>query len=208
MPKIYTDIEQGTPEWFELRKGTISGSRLSKVVVKRGNKRKIEFYEILAEKLGTPAEKDGLSSSRERGHEFEDEARQAFMEKTGKKVEQVGFIVSDDNPNFGLSPDGIIYEGEKITEAIEIKNLGSSRHLQAYFEQDLGEHQAQAFWYFSVLPDLKKLTMVYYDNRIRCLPYHTIELIREEHEEKIEWHREYAENTMKEVDELVKQLTF
>jgi len=201
------NIEQNTEEWLELRRGKITGSKLKGIIVKRGTTRKIGFYEILAEKMGIPA--DG-ENPLDRGHRLEDEAIEQFVEKTGKKVEKVGFCVSDDNEDIALSPDGLIKdEADKYTEAVEIKCLASAKHLKSYFDQEIpSEYDEQVNQYFIVNDDLKVLHFVMYDPRVTAMPYFSIEIKREDIEEKIIAYKEYQIKTLAEINDCILKLTF
>ena len=64
-------------EWFEARKGKVTGSRLKDLVVKRGNDEKIAFYEIIAERIAeTPDDENPM----ERGTRLEEDALLVFAE--------------------------------------------------------------------------------------------------------------------------------
>ena len=64
------DVEQGTQEWLDYRKGKISGTMISALYSKRGN-RKIGFYELIAERLAIDPDDENRM---DRGLRLEDEA--------------------------------------------------------------------------------------------------------------------------------------
>ncbi len=202
------DIKQRTDEWGDFRKGKITGTKLKDIVVKRGTGKKIGFYELLADRLATS---DGYEEETpmDRGVALENEALEKFAEKTGKKIEQVGFCVSDENENIALSPDGLIKNKGKYTEAVEIKCLATARHLEAHFEQKIQpEYEMQILQYFIVNDDLEKLYFVYYDPRVQALPLHHIEVNRQDIEDQIQMYKDYQVQTLKEIDELAIKLAF
>jgi len=200
------NIDQNTPEWLDVRRGKITGSKLKQIVVKRGNKRKLGFYELLADRLAIEEEPE---NPMERGSRLEDDAIAKFTEHTGLKVDRVGFCVSGDNPNIAVSPDGMVKVGKKYKYGVEIKCLSASRHLQAYFEKEIPiEYEEQAMQYFIVNPDQEKLYFVFYDPRVTAKPIHWLEIEREDVEDKIEFYKEYQEKVLKEVDELLVELAF
>lgn len=95
---------------------------------------KTEFYRILAErnirkdifeddnKFLEYLERVSVSSkAMEFGKFTEAEARAFYELNTGAKVEECGFIISDDEQIWGDSPDGLIYNGAFIDGCIEIK---------------------------------------------------------------------------------------
>lgn len=200
------NLEQNTDEWLEARKGKITGSKLKDIVVKRGTGKKLGFYELLADRLSIEADEEDVM---ERGHRLENEALEAFSSLTGHKVEQVGMCISDENPNIALSPDGLIKKGKKYTEAVEVKCLSASRHLQAYFEKKIpDEYEFQKLQYFIVNTDLERLHFCFYDPRVTAKPFFIIEVTRKEVEEDIEIYLEYQKSILKEVDELLVELAF
>ena len=56
----------------------------------------------------------------DRGNELGDEAVREYEAKTGKSVSKIGIVLSDDL-SCAISPDGAIYEDNKIVDAVEIK---------------------------------------------------------------------------------------
>ncbi len=204
--QIIKDIDQNTEQWLDLRKGLITGSKLKDIVVKRGTKKKIGFYELIADRLATVEEDE---DPRERGHRLEDIAVKEFEALTKKKVEQVGFCISDENKNIAISPDGLIKNGKEYTEAIEVKCLNSAKHLQAYFEKEIpSEYQEQAMQYFIVNEKLETLYFVMYDPRITVKPIHWIEIKREDVEDEIKFLEDYQTQVLNEVEELLTKLSF
>jgi len=198
--------DQNSEEWFDQRKGLITGSKLKGIVVKRGTSKKIGYYELLAEKLATP---EAYEDPMERGSRLEDEAIKLFSDTTGKEVEKVGLCISDSNPGIALSPDGLIDVKGRYLEAIEVKCLSSARHLQAHFEQEVpSDYKEQVMQYFIVNEDLETLYFVFYDPRITALPMVVIKVERKDIEDDIEYYREYQENTLKEIDSQLEALMF
>ena len=201
------NVEQRTDEWFSLRQGKITGSKLNDIITRRGSKRKLGFYELMAERLGLQEVSE--ETAMDRGSRLEAEARALFEAETSKKVEEVGFCISENNPNIALSPDGLILNDGKYTEAVEIKCLSSSRHLQMYFERELDNaYEAQAMQYFIVNPDLDKLYFVFFDPRITVKPMFIHEINRVEVETQIEFYRDYQEQTLDEINKLIEELAF
>lgn len=188
--------------WFEARRGKITGTRLKDIIVKRGNGKKIGFYEIIAERLAMPADEE---SPLDRGVRLEEEAIARFAKKTGKKVDTSLVIWQrDDNENITVSPDGFI--GEK--EAVEAKCLASAKHIEAYLTGSLGEHEFQAIQYFIVNDKLKTLHFVFYDPRIPAKDFFVIEIKREDIEDKIKEYLEYQVRELAEIEEIITKLTF
>lgn len=198
--------DQNSEAWFDDRLGKITGSKFKDILVKRGNNKKIGFYQLIADKLATT---DGYTDAMERGHELEPEALKVFSEKTGKEIEQVGLCVADFNDDIALSPDGLIKVNGKYLEAVEVKCLSSARHLQAHFEQEVpDEYYEQLVQYFIVNEDLERLYFVFFDPRISALPIHWITIERKDVEDDVKKYREYQEEVIKEANELLSSLMF
>lgn len=197
-------LEQNTDEWLEWRKGKITGSRLKNLIVKRGDGKKIGFYELLAERLSTDNSK--VEDPMQRGHDLEQEAIEQFEELTGMKVNpDCGVWVSDEDEYIALSPDGEINE----EEAVEVKCLASARHLQALIEQKIpSDYEEQVVQYFIVNEKLLALHCIFYDPRIACKPLHYITVNRVDIEDKIQSYAAYQRATLKEIDDIITELTF
>lgn len=216
--------------WMQAREGKITGSRLGGVVTLRGTNKKIGYYELIAERLGVPA--DG-ENPMDRGTRLEKDAIARFEEETGKKVD--GSLIMwarAENEAIAISPDGVIVaESKKYaeTEACEVKCLSSARHIEAFLEQKVpDEYYFQCLQYFIVNDRLKKLNFICFDPRFAMfkdpndksakLDYFVIELTRADfmEEEKkgeppvdqIKKYREYQEKMLIEVDQIVARLSF
>jgi putative phage-type endonuclease len=158
-------------EWLAARRGKITGSRLKDIVVKRGTGRKIGFYELIAERLGVPADDE---NPMDRGTRLEAEAVERFVKETGKKVDTSLVIwTRDDNESIAVSPDGFV--GKK--EAVEAKCLASARHIEAFPTQKVpSDYEMQVIQYFIVNDKLETLYMVFFDPRILVKDYFVIEV--------------------------------
>lgn len=106
------NCEQGTDEWFELRRiptasnfGTVKAKGTGG---KESKTRRKYMAQLVAERItGKPGPGWGSNAHTERGHELEPEARNLYAFQTGNEVELIGFIR---NGNKGVSPDGVIGE--------------------------------------------------------------------------------------------------
>lgn len=199
------NLEQGSQEWFDFRKGKVSGTMLGDLYSKRGG-RKLGFYELIAERLSLDPDDENRM---DRGIRLEDEAAQLFAEKTGKKVEIAGVCVHDDYPSIINSPDRLIKNGGKYTEAVEIKCLSPARHLQAVIENKVpDEYEAQKLQYFIVNPDLKTLYFVFYDPRIPTVPLHIVTVNRDELGDLPERYLKFQLEQLEEINSIIERLAF
>ena len=104
--EIIRDIEQGSPEWFSIRLGSIGGSSISKAVAGgKGDTRRKLMYDLAGEIL-TGVQADSYSFRHaDRGKEFEPEARDLYAFERGVEVEQVALVKA--GPHKHYSPDGL-----------------------------------------------------------------------------------------------------
>lgn len=116
---------QGTPEWFEARRGKITASRIGDVLAKAGTARRENYKaELICERLGGRGRESFTTQAMERGIELEPVARSVYEAEKGVFVNEEGFRF-DETHFFGASPDGLIgFEG-----LLEIKCPNSSTHL-------------------------------------------------------------------------------
>ena len=122
-------IEQGTPEWHQLRLGKVTASRVSDVMakIKTGESASRKNYraELVVQRLtGLPSE-SFTNAAVEWGTATEPMARIAYEIAKEVLVEQVGFIEHPTIAMFGCSPDGLVHDG-----MIEIKCPNSATHIE------------------------------------------------------------------------------
>jgi putative phage-type endonuclease len=134
---IIHEIEQNSPEWFELRAGIPTASAFSKLVTSTGAPSKqIEAYALLlaAEKFtGGEVESWEGNYHTQRGHELEPQAREAYSFISDDDVQDVGFI-TDDQKLYGCSPDGLVGDHG----ILEIKCLKAENHIKTLMKKDRG----------------------------------------------------------------------
>lgn len=166
--RIYRDIKQGTEEWLELRAWVITGTKL-KSVVWSATVQKTIMYELIWEEF-TPLEENISNKAMDRGNELEPIAKAKYEELTGNKVEEVGFIKTEDH--IWLSPDGIIATDFKENKewshiywkAVEIKCPMWKNFSKYVLENKIpAEYKWQVVQYFVVMQDLEELDFVIYN---------------------------------------------
>ncbi len=128
---LIKDIEQGTPEWHDMRLCIPTASNFKKIVTSTG-KRSTQRAKYLFQKAGEiitgESEETYKNSYMELGNEREDEARQTYSFITGLDVEQVAFCYYDDDKEFGASPDGLIgedggFENKNAIPSVQLERL-------------------------------------------------------------------------------------
>ena len=121
---------QGSPEWFESRRGFVGASSINDVmaVTKSGGEaatRRNLRARIIAERLTGVCAESFSSSAMQWGIDNEPIARAMFETRNGVDVEQTGFILHPSIKMTGASPDGLI--GDK--GLIEIKCPNTATHI-------------------------------------------------------------------------------
>ena len=107
----WLDMEQNSPDWFNIRLGLFTSSQIFNLFVKgRGDtiSKSAETY-ITQKAIETiyPLEVEGFSSkAMQWGTEHEDNARSVYEVLTGNEVSNGGFYIFDENT--GSSPDGLV----------------------------------------------------------------------------------------------------
>jgi hypothetical protein len=111
MIEVFTDIEQNSQEWLQLRLGIPTASKFSAILAqgKDGSKdsktRRKYLLDLLGERLtGEPAHTFSNDHT-ERGHAVEPEARDLYEFITEHELTRVGFVRNGD---VGASPDSLI----------------------------------------------------------------------------------------------------
>lgn len=143
--KIYRDVQQRSVQWAKLHLGRPTASGLSQIMTtdfkpRKGDMWNSYLYKRLAENL-TDDLLPGFNGSwsTEQGTILEEEARPFFELTYKKKVEEVGFIIGDDE-RAGCSPDGLIGEDE----GLEIKCPFPQTHVEYLVKGELpSEYAAQ-----------------------------------------------------------------
>lgn len=132
------DCEQGSPEWFECRRGIPTASRFKDVLAKgQGLTRRKYLYTLAGEALTGEAAESFSNEHMERGHAMEDEARQQYAFQRDVDPERVGFMRRG---GVGCSPDSLI----GVDGLLEIKTKLPHLHLEALESDRLPpEHVAQ-----------------------------------------------------------------
>lgn len=106
--QIIKDIEQRSDEWFAVRLGKFTASD-ALTIANQGKGLETLALEKATEELSR--KKSGsnyMNEAIQHGIETEDEARDIYELESGNTVEQVCFVI--DNENVGCSPDGLIGE--------------------------------------------------------------------------------------------------
>ena len=126
---IILNCEQNSPEWIEARLGIPTASSFNKIVDSKGNpskQREKYLYECVGEVVSGEPKDSYTNGNMDRGHEREEEARNAYSLIYDVEVVQVGFVFFDEKREFGCSPDGLVGDDGLL----ELKDAAPHIHLE------------------------------------------------------------------------------
>ena len=123
-------IEQRTNEWYAIRLGKVTGSRVADVMAKTKSgysaSRQNYMAQLICERLtGNPTDFYQNEAMR-RGTEKEPEARNLYMLETFENVTEEGFVIHPEIADFGASPDGLV----STDGLLEIKCPNTWTHIE------------------------------------------------------------------------------
>jgi putative phage-type endonuclease len=125
-----SEIIQGSPEWFGVRCGKVTASRVADIIrrTKTGfsTSRANYMAELVAEKLtGTPAT-SFTNVAMQWGTDNEPNARAAYEFKTANEVALLGFAIHPTIRDSGASPDGLV----GADGLVEFKCPNTATHIE------------------------------------------------------------------------------
>lgn len=113
--KIYPEVEQGSDEWFELRRGILTASEMKLIItptlkIAANDKCRSHVNEIAAQRVTQYVEPHYVGDDMLRGHRDEVFAANLYSEKYAATA-SVGFITEDKwGFKIGYSPDRLVGE--------------------------------------------------------------------------------------------------
>ena len=137
-------IEQGTPEWFEQRRGKVTGSMITAVLAEKSQSeattRRNYRYQLALERITGVVLPNNLNTvEMQAGKDNEYIARGTYEGENGVMVEEVSFV---DHPTIewlGISPDGRVPGG-----LVEIKCPKPAIHMDYMLTEEIPyEYRAQ-----------------------------------------------------------------
>lgn len=130
--EIFTELEQGSPEWLAARCGIVTASVVGQLITPKTVKPAVNDYSrgltatLVAERITGHVEPIQVSQAMLRGQMDEPYARDSYSEHHAPATE-VGFMVRDFTLfKIGYSPDGLVGDDGLI----EIKSRAQKKHLQ------------------------------------------------------------------------------
>jgi putative phage-type endonuclease len=143
-------IIQGSPEWFAMRCGRVTASRVADVIAKTktgwGASRANYAAELIAERLTGCTAPGFTNAAMQWGTETEPLARLAYETRVGVTVEEIGFVDHPEIANSGASPDGLIGDDGML----EIKCPNTATHLDTLLSETVpAKYVTQMMWQMS-----------------------------------------------------------
>lgn len=138
--EIFTDLEQGSPEWFAVRAGIPTASKFATVMAKGEGKTRLDYMRRLAGEILTGEPQEQFSNAHtDRGNAMEDEARETYEFINDAEIVRVGFIR---NGNKGASPDSLVGTNGGLEIKTALPHIQIDRLERARLPP---EHKAQVF---------------------------------------------------------------
>lgn len=123
------NLQQGTDEWFDVRKGKMTASNAYTISV-AGKGLDTYVKTIVADIFASQKEESYKSKAMERGNELEAQARSIYELSNDVDIEEVGFI--EYSEFVGCSPDGLINDDG----GIEIKCINNKDYFQLLLDEE------------------------------------------------------------------------
>lgn len=131
------NVDQGTDEWHELRKGKLTASNAQAIQANgKGLKTYVEKI-ILSMRPDYDREERYYGADMERGHDLEASAIAKYEFERQVEVTEVGFV--EVSERCGASPDGLVRE----KGGIEVKARNDQRHFKLLLG---GKMEKKAWW--------------------------------------------------------------
>lgn len=162
-----SEIIQGSPEWFAIRLGKVTASRIPDLTARTktgySTSRANYMADLIAERLtGVPAE-SFKSAAMQWGTDNEGEARSNYEFMTDCEVASVGFVQHPTIPMAGASPDGFVGEDGLV----EFKCPLTATHIETLRGGSIdGKYLKQVQWQMACRPERKWCDWVSFDPRL------------------------------------------
>lgn len=164
-----SEIAQRSPEWFALRAGKVTASRLAEVIAKTktgwGASRANYMAELIAERLTGIVASGYTNDAMRWGTDTEPQARAAYEFSHDEVVTQIDFVGHPAIAMSGCSPDGLVGDDGLV----EIKCPNTATHLDALLGGKIAEKYVVQMMWQMACTGRKWCDFVSYDPR---LPMH------------------------------------
>lgn len=141
------DFEQGSADWFAIRCGKVTASRVADVIAKTKTgpsaSRTNYLAQLIAERLTGEVAESYSNGAMAWGTEQEPEARLAYEFRFDASVSEIAFVEHPSIAMTGASPDGLI----GVDGLVEIKCPNTATHIDTLLGQAIpGKYQTQMLW--------------------------------------------------------------
>lgn len=140
-------MDQGSPEWFAIRCGKVTASKVADVMAKTrsgwGASRANYMGQLIAERLTGKVQESYTNAAMQWGIDNEGFARSAYEFYSESEVEEIGFVIHPVIEMSGASPDGLVGEHGLV----EIKCPNTSTHIETLLSKKIpGKYETQMLW--------------------------------------------------------------
>lgn len=137
--RILPDLEQGSPEWHDQRRGMVTASVVGQLVTPTLKVASNDYSRgltatLAAERITGFTEPTYMNADMWRGREDEPQARETYALHFDTPVAEVGFLVEDKwGFSIGFSPDGLVGDDGLI----EIKSRRGKKQVQTVLSKSV-----------------------------------------------------------------------
>ena len=198
--QIINNIQQGTPEWLQLRIGVFTATD-GQTIATKGKGLETLIYEKASEIItGLSCEEVYTNSNIERGKELEEQARLFYEIEKNVSVETVAFVYGDFQ-HTGCSPDGLVG-----TDGLaEFKCPNNKNFLLNCLDNDFDKKYFWQVQYQMFITGRKWADLVFFNPNFN----NTVKIFRIERDEKaqitLKENTEYAVNKALEIVQKMRQ---
>ncbi len=139
----YPELEQGSPEWLEIRRGIVTASTVGKLLTETGrvannDTSRRHTLSLVAERITGEIEPVWVNDDMLRGQLDEPYARDMYAEHFAEEpVTTTGFLIRDDwGFSIGASPDGLVGDHG----GLEIKCPRAKGHIATILADEVPAH--------------------------------------------------------------------
>jgi hypothetical protein len=144
-----TRVEAHSPEWYMIRRGLFTASRLYELINTPKEKPRPYIIEKVAEILtGESQESDYISEDMAHGVEYEPHAIKWWSKLTGLRVAENSEFVKHGIMRFGATPDRVAYDEQGNKIVLEVKCPKSKTHVKYCLIKDREEFKKKLPKYY------------------------------------------------------------
>ena len=159
-------IEQGTDEWFAIRIGKVTASRVADVIAKTKSgysaSRDNYMAQLVCERLTGQKGESFTNAAMQHGTETEPLARLAYEVSQNVLVDQVGFVPHPTIKMAGASPDGLVGDNGLI----EIKCPNTATHIETLLSESVPTKYYTQMQFQMACTEREWCDFVSFDNRL------------------------------------------